>query len=483
MKKVFLLSSLLLTIILATKGQNSVDVLRYSQSYNNGSSRFNAMGGAFGALGGDISSIAINPAGMGIYLSSEFSFTPSLYFSNTNTTTDQWSAGGHKNNFNFNNIGMVATSRFKNDDVGWRGFQFGVGLNRLNNFNREINILDHNNRGSLITDYQTQAYGLSPDQLNAFTTDLAWKSYLFEDTTRVNGNILAYTSPLGNGGTKQIERLLQWGSVNELLFALSGSYEDKFYIGCAVGLPFSRYYEQVRHEEYDDLDTIAGFDSFVMNRYLETKGNGVNFKLGVIIRPVSMLRFGFSFQSPTWYSMSDYYYNDIKQVYDGGSSTETLKSPNGNFDYYLTTPMKINGSIALVFGKFMLFDFDVEFVDYREGYLNSNSYAFFDENNEVNMKYTSAINLKAGMEFKLDPMAIRLGFASYGSPYASNINDGSRLQFSGGFGFRDENMFFDMAYIYTMQNEDYYMYNSFFANASQIALSAHQISATLGFKF
>lgn len=482
MNKRYLLPVLFVLMSITAIGQNSVDVLRYSQTYLNGGARFNAMGGSFGALGGDFSSIAINPAGIGIYQTSEFLFTPSLYFSNTKSTTDSWTTAGHKNNFNINNIGFVATNRI-NREKGWRGFQFGMGINRLNNFNKESNILSHNNHGSLITDYQTQAYGLNPSQLNAYTTDLAWKSYLFDDSVRVNGGTMAYTSALADGGTKQIERVLQYGSVNELLFAMGGSYEDKFYIGGAIGFPFSRYFEQVRHSEYDELDTINKFDSFVMNRYLETKGTGVNFKMGVIYRPTSMLRFGFSFESPTWYSMSDYYYNDMKQNFDDGTSSENFVSPKGNYDYFLTTPMKLNGSIALVIGKFMLFNFDAQYLDYSEGYLNSNNYAFFDENEEVLLKYTSAVNLKAGIEFRLAPVALRLGVASFGSPYDANINDGSRLQFSGGIGFREENMFIDLAYVYSTQKENYWMYSSNFTNSTSIDFSMHQISTTMGFKF
>jgi hypothetical protein len=482
MRTIYVLTALLVFISVLSYGQNSVDVLRYSQSYNNGSARFNAMGGSFGALGGDFSSISINPAGIGIYKTSEFIFTPSVYFSKSNTMTNNNSGIGRKNNFNLNNVGLVATTRI-NRENGWRGFQFGIGLNRSNNFNREANILNHNNSGSLITDYQTQAYGSYPNQLDAFSTDLAWKSYLLEDTVRVNGGVLAYTSPLADGGTKQVERVLQWGSVNEMLFAMGGSYEDKFYIGGAIGFPFSRYFEQVRHAEYDELDTIASFDSFVMNRYLETKGTGVNFRLGVIVRPISMLRFGFSFQSPTWFSMSDYYYSDMEQFYDGGVNSGVQSSPNGSFDYYLTTPMKINGSVALVVGKFMLFNFDAEYLDYSEGYLNSDAYAFFNENEEVRLKYTSALNLRAGMEMRFNPVAVRLGFASFGNPYDNNINDASRIQFSGGIGFRDENMFFDLAYVYAIQSEDYYMYDPLFTPASNIENKMHQISASLGFKF
>ena len=55
--------------------QTYQDVLRYNSYNHEGTSRFNSMGGAFGALGGDLSSISINPAGSSIFLDSEFGVT------------------------------------------------------------------------------------------------------------------------------------------------------------------------------------------------------------------------------------------------------------------------------------------------------------------------------------------------------------------------------------------------------------------------
>lgn len=481
MKNIFLAVAIILTATV-TFGQNSVDVLRYSQNFYNGSARFNAMGGAFGALGGDFSALAINPAGIAIYRTNEFIFTPSIYFSKTNTKTNDWSGIGNKNNFNLNSIGMVSTKRHENKK-GWKSFNFGFGLNRLNNFNREVNIQNQSSTGNLIMDYQTQAYGLYPNQLNAFTTDLAWKSFLLYDTIRTANGTLAYTSALANRKTEQTERVYQRGSMNELSMTFGGSYEDKLYIGGAIGFVYSRFYEEVRHAEYDVTDSIADFDYFVMNRYLETKGSGVNLKLGFIYRPIQALRFGVSFQTPTWFNMSDYYHNDMIQYYDNGGSSGVQSSPDGSFNYRINTPMKLTGSVGVVIGKLMLFDVDVEYLDYREGYLNSDDYGFFAENEDTRLKLNSAMNVRGGLEIRLAPMMIRLGIASYGNPYQPNINDFSRIQYSGGIGFRDENLFVDLAYSFTQANEDYYMFDPVFTSASKIDNSVSQISATIGFKF
>lgn len=481
MKKKYLIAAFLVSSLM-TMAQNSTDVLRYSQSFNGGSARYMAMGGAFSALGADFSILSTNPAGIGVYKKDILTFSPSLYFSNTKTATGDWQDEGRKNNFNMNQYGVVMVQKLNKDKSGWKSFQFGMGVNRLNNFNREYNIINHNQTSSLITDYQDQAYGSDPKNLDAFTTDLAWKTYLFEDTTRVNGGILAYTSALNKGGAKQTERVLEWGSVNEMLFAMGGSYNDKIYIGGAVGFPFARYFQQIQHTEVDDMDTITGFKSFTMNRYLETHGNGVNFKLGVIVRPISQLRLGFSFQSPTWYNMRDYWYNDMSQVFENGTSLEE-KSPNGNFDYTMSTPLKLNGSAAVVLGKFMIISAEAEYLDYSSGFLHSRVYSFSQENTDVRDKFVSTVNLKGGMEFRMSPMAFRLGVAYYGNPYQSNINESHRYQFSGGLGYRDNDFFFDIAYVYSMDSENYYMYDPAFVGASNVQNTVNQLIMSVGMRF
>ena len=48
--------------------QSQADAYRLSQTELTGTARFVSMGGAFGALGGDISVMSYNPAGLAIYI-------------------------------------------------------------------------------------------------------------------------------------------------------------------------------------------------------------------------------------------------------------------------------------------------------------------------------------------------------------------------------------------------------------------------------
>jgi hypothetical protein len=61
-------------------GQTSSDALRYSYLHPvTGTARTIGIGSSIGALGGDFSSVSINPAGIAMYRSSEFTITPGYF--------------------------------------------------------------------------------------------------------------------------------------------------------------------------------------------------------------------------------------------------------------------------------------------------------------------------------------------------------------------------------------------------------------------
>jgi len=123
--------------ISAIYSQTYEDALRYNQFYHEGSSRFNSMGGAFGALGGDLSSININPAGSSIFLKSELGFT--LNFKNQEIKNDfnQFISNSKDNLYSYNHIGLVLVY-----DINKTKFSLGYNMNRLNDFNNHSHLAD-----------------------------------------------------------------------------------------------------------------------------------------------------------------------------------------------------------------------------------------------------------------------------------------------------------------------------------------------------
>lgn len=112
-----------------------MDAYRLSQTDLNGTARYLGMSGAFGALGGDISSMSTNPAGLGIYRSSEVVTTISLSTSKANTNWNGFKADASKTKFNFDNIAYVGYFPTGNDE-GLVGWNLGISYNRVKSFNR-----------------------------------------------------------------------------------------------------------------------------------------------------------------------------------------------------------------------------------------------------------------------------------------------------------------------------------------------------------
>jgi len=85
MKRI-ILAIVILSFGVQSKAQYAEDALRFSRNYFGGTSRMLGLAGAQQALGADISSISGNPAGLGFYRRNDFSISPTLRFSETQST-------------------------------------------------------------------------------------------------------------------------------------------------------------------------------------------------------------------------------------------------------------------------------------------------------------------------------------------------------------------------------------------------------------
>ena len=129
MKKI-VFALLLCGLPLFLNAQDAFDVLQMSQTELRGSSRFQSMAGAFGALGGDISTLTQNPAGIGVYRNSDIGITLSLDCNSTESGVDKL----NETKFNVNNVGYIGAIRLNSESVP--NLNFGFSYNRLQSFNR-----------------------------------------------------------------------------------------------------------------------------------------------------------------------------------------------------------------------------------------------------------------------------------------------------------------------------------------------------------
>jgi len=481
------ITSLILILALAkgASAQTAVDALRFSQSSLAGSARYISMGGAFGALGADMSAISTNPAGIGVYRRSEISFSPAYYAANTTSYYLGNATDDTRYNFNIGHLGMVFTGRSRQQDKpGWKNWNFGIVYNRLDNYQTETFYQGFNTENSLLDYYVQTAGNKDPDALDQFYEYQAYQTYL------INPDSLTgyYTSAIPEGDVMQRRTATTRGSRGETAFSFGGNYDNKFFIGGNIGFTSLHYESESYYEETDTRDTIFDFRSFNMTEWVSTHGYGINAKFGLIYRPDDMVRIGVAIHTPTWYGMHDEYSNTTRSNFDNGDNY-AYTSDLGVYDYELTTPFRAVGSLAFVIGKAGLISGDYEFIDYSDAQLDSHYDPYFDANNSINRSYGATQNLRFGTEWNYGNMAFRGGYANYGSPFKSGTKpaegDHSRQSYSFGLGFREGGYFLDLGYVYS---ETKYLYVPYTLDAgnSPSALNkmrSHNVTMTLGVKF
>jgi hypothetical protein len=179
--------------------------------------------------------------------------------------------------------------------------------------------------------------------------------------------------------------------------------------------------------------------------------------------------------------MRDNWNSSMDAEFDN-SISNTADSPLGTYDYELTTPYRVIGSVAFIIGKMGLITGEYEYVDYSLSQFNADQ-SFSDINSEIKHKYCSPLNLRFGTEWRIQNFLVRGGAGYYGSPYKNGINTGEIYTGSLGLGYRAKHIFFDLAYQWSQMKEDYYLYEPSLVNAAKLTTTTHTLTTTFGVRF
>lgn len=492
MKRIVIIIFATIALALSSGAQTIDEAYLYSRMYYSGTARFQSMGGAFTSLGGDLSVLTLNPAGLALFRATEFSFTPQMYFNNSTANYTGEMSEDNAYNFNINQIGAVLPI-IEKSSAGLKNFNIGYSYNRTNNYNANTLIRGVSANSSMADYWAAKANqdNVAPDNLGN-PEWLAYQTYVIDAIPVTDG--YEYTtifSDYGNNANstygQTVRRIISnEGYAGEHSISAAGNIDDKIYFGFTMGISRINAETRYTHLESDDNNTIPIFDNFTYTDVVSTEGKGYSFKVGAIVRPISALRIGFSFQSPTVYRLSEYYYdsmvaNDIYGHYEETNETYS-------FFYTLTTPMRINTGVSLQVGKLGIVSADYEFVDYSHARFSraDDGYDYFNENEDIKNIYASAHNLRLGAELRLNSMFyLRGGYAYYGSGFAAGEDnqDNSHTIYSGGFGVRQSNFYFDLAYSVRHNSQAYFMYGSPDVDRVDITYNRNMASATIGFRF
>ena len=464
--------------------QNEVDALRYSTQENLGTARYSAMGGAFGSLGGEFSALSLNPAGIGMYQFSEFTFTPIFNLNSTKSYFNGTNTADYNTGLDIGNLGLVFT--IPKGDTDWKRINIAIGWNQLASYDRNIIIEGHNNTSSLADNILEYAQGNTIDNLNSFHGSPAFWSDLIdlENNDTINGwyanDIGSYISHVSSNSNKiQAKHMQTSGGENEFLFSAGGSYNEQLYIGVSIGFPSINYYENTIYSEHSFGDTINGLNGFDYQEELTTYGNGMNLKVGAIFRVNESFKIGASVHSPTYYNIEETYSTLITTYFNEVSYTED--SPVNYFEYKLQTPWKANLSASTILNKNILISGDYEIIDYSSVRMNSDSYRFTDENEIISNLYQKTENIKIGAEMNIKPFILRAGYAKLASAFANK--DFSRENFSYGLGINNDNYYFDIAYVLSQGANEHLLYSEEYIAPTSLVNTNHSLIFTIGFRY
>lgn len=459
------------------------DALRYSQYRSTGSARIMGLGGTQTSLGGDVSNIHENPAGLGFFRRSEASFTGAYGSLDSETTFMSQVQKNSESNFALPNISVVISNTKGPLELGdWRGGSFGISINRSLLFNNTFGYFSNTRGSQSLLDFYAGDYNQYGEPAIGAPDGLPLDVGLIQQSG--NGEFLV-NSDYAIGNPFQDERVENEGSKTEISFSYGGNYKNKLFVGASLSVSSLNYNStKTYNEEFLDSEDLTSL-YYSLQEKLFQDGTGVNLGVGVIYKPMDQLNLGLSFKSPTWTRINDEFDADIfAEYYDLNGNLEV--DEDAVSDLYLTTinlrsPMKISAGGTFFFNKNGFISADVDYVDYSSMKLSSPDFSMDPNNTDIKNFATGAINFRAGAEYRINIFRIRGGAAFYGDPMDSDGLDRSMRQYSGGVGVRLPTWYLDLGIIHS----DYNSYYTSFPGAALASTQNKQLAGhlTVGFNF
>lgn len=471
-------------IVLDPGAITAMDLFNYSQQSGNlGTARATAMGGAITSLGGDITSMSVNPAGLGMYRQNDVALTPMVGIAHSATGNTKAFEGNTSSRFSIADFGVVLKAYESTGKVV--AVNIGFGYNRMADFNYRTSYTRYDNVSSIAGAFARQLTegGFRTADISAGENEnFSW----WNIDPAYWGSVLGYKcglvdAPYGSwqpdmfGDNPYVDHymtLKSRGGIGEYALSTGMNIDNKLYIGFTLGIQSIRQRRDLYYGEeyyYDEGEQPAGNQLFYTN-YNQTSivdGSGVNLKFGLTYRPLEALRIGVAVHTPTWYGVDFKYQGAMmthlrynSELLDIVEQTEPW-TDSGRDRWHFRTPAKLLLGASYTLGQKAIFSVDYERTWYN-GIRTSDTpvghgvYKQFFRN-----EFRGSNTVKAGVEYKPIPfIALRAGYGYSGSMvrdtatvYSSPIVYSTQYA-SAGLGFVLSNVFYiDLAYRYVAQKQ------------------------------
>lgn len=521
--------------------QSSMDMLQVSQPDFRGTARFMSMGGAFTALGGDMSTFTQNPAGLGVYRHSEIAATLDIDIQNTKAPGANGDIKNSKTRVDCNNFGYVGSAKLYNDVMPF--FNWGVAYNRRSSFDRTYAAYAPETQTSL-SNY-IASYTTTPENDLNFGTN--YNPYLNSDADWLS--ILAYNSYMINPqpgsdnsyhglfmpGTTQGDAALsvrERGYIDYYNINFGGNIYDVVYWGLGIGISDMSYRRDAYYSEsmanasaYSKpaggviTNANAGFE---LNNYKHITGSGWNLSFGLIVKPIHELRFGVGIVSPTYWKLDQDYQGSVTYSYFDPQYSQTQDNPltgtedtdYASFSWKLKSPWRFMVGASAVIGQNAILSIDYERQAYNDMTMQNatyDRYGYIDDyqdntyvNNDVHTYCRAANIVRIGAEYRVTPQfSIRAGYNITGSNIKDDVRDGgtevvtagtdpsfslnkTNQNVTFGLGYKFGSFYLDGAYVYNHRTSNLFAYtdsNAGLAPMWKVEDNNSSIVFTLGMRF
>ena len=523
MKKHAAVIAFLFTAALAG-AQSMNDAYLFSQNNYIGTARTVGMGNAVTAVGGDIGTLYFNPAGSAVNSYSQFSVTPGLVITSADAHGTPLSGQSEPYGFEDPNItghtrfavpnyGFVMNFKTNRKSHGLKNWTFGFVGHTTNNFLNEVYASGSNYNTSFAGCMAALADG-TPSSV--FGGDNPYDNTSWRPVAAYNSNMIATYGGMDDryigvtektdgdvirlaDGLNQRYGWLRTGSKQDLLFNFGFNISDVFYFGANIGITSlsmnsDEYWaEEAMNPKKFAIQYVIGdgqfqetfFDNLRLRYSYNMEGNGAYLKAGFLTTPVAGLRIGAAITTPTVLNIREYYAYDAQTRFLDSTFDGYSKSPEGEWEYDLRTPMRVNAGVAYTFGAIGLVSADYEMCNYGmmhfKSFMSRNDSEFEGVNADISDFMGVSHMLRVGTEIRPMPeLAIRAGYNLTTNPekddYGKYIKS-NRESASFGLGYSSKSSFFaDLGFRVNFLPDDYFLaYDDYAYDASGSSILSPEI--------
>lgn len=486
MKRTIIASAVVL-IGTAAYAQSAIDAYRLSQPDLKGTARYMSMGGAFGALGGDLSVLSHNPGGIGVFRNSDVGFTVDLDLqSSTSNAGTGYETSIDQTKFLLNNLGFVWTLKLSsascpNINVGFT-YNKNTSFNRryrgsmplstsLSNYVAGVTTVGGYSEDMLLGDDYNNPYDPSSGVGAPWLSILGYDGYMFSQNGTTLSGSPNYVGQWDSGtsGTGYFD-VQESGGVDSYNIAIGGNISNLVFWGMDFDITHLNYNLTPMWSEnlqgalvennFGQLSRVPS--QWTLSNFYNCRGTGFNYKLGFIVKPIQEFRIGFAFETPTWYGLTETFSADYDALYNRDRQVFTTTNDDipgyNNVDF--RTPWKLNASAAVVLINKLIISAEYEWTQYKGmkfstpspwggDYWDDNYYPwdpwypwyakgkaggfdpyvanpgnYYYTNQDIQDTYCNTNTLRLGAEFRVLPqLSLRAGYSYVSSPVESGMNN------------------------------------------------------------